>query len=131
MSTFKRYQADLILLEQVKETLGQEDKVLSLNNATRRIQQVTVIDVTITCHMSFRRFPFEAQSCPFEVLDVERPPVGIFKMVTSEIQFSNWPLSFSPTESEFEYKVYCTKALQEANYVLTIALNFSGLPPPG
>ena len=79
--------------------------MLSLNNATGMIQQVTVIDVTITCHMSFRRFPFEAQSCPFEVLDVERPPVGIFKMVTSEIQFSNWPHSFSPTESEFEYKV--------------------------
>ena len=75
-----------------------------LNNGT--IQQVVVTDVTITCPMTFTSFPFDTQNCPFEILDVERPPLDFFRMVTSEIQFSEWPRQFSPTASEFEYQVF-------------------------
>ena len=89
----------------MKQVLGRKDNVLMLNNATKTIQQTVVIDIKITCPMTFTRFPFDTQSCPFEILDLERPPVDIFRMITSKIQFSEWPRPFSPTESEFEYKV--------------------------
>ena len=91
----------------MKKFLSREDNVLMLNNGT--IQQVVVTDVTITCPMTFTSFPFDTQSCPFEILDVERPPLDFFRMVTSEIQFSEWPRPFSPTASEFEYQVFWAK----------------------
>ena len=75
-----------------------------INNET--IQQALVTDVTITCPMTFTSFPFDTQSCPFEILDIERPPFDFFRMVTTEIQFSDWPRPFSPTASEFEYEVF-------------------------
>ena len=91
----------------MKKFLSREDNVLMLNNGT--IQQVVVTDVTITCPMTFTSFPFDTQSCPFEILDVERPPLDFFRMVTSQIQFSDWPRPFSPTASEFEYQVFWAK----------------------
>ena len=90
----------------MKKVLGREDNVLWLNNGTRMIQQAVVIDVTVTCPMTFRSFPFDAQNCPLEVLDVERSPVEFFRMETAMAKFSDWPHLFSPTESEFEYEVF-------------------------
>ena len=86
--------------------LGSEDNILILHNTTQTIQQVFVLDVTITCAMNFKAFPFDSQSCPFEFLDVERPPVDFFRMVTSTVEFTDWPRPFSPTASEFDYEVF-------------------------
>ena len=85
--------------------LGSEDNILILHNTTQTIQQVFVLDVTITCAMNFKAFSFDSQSCPFELLDVERPPVDFFTMVTSTVEFTIWPRPFSPTASEFDYQV--------------------------
>jgi len=88
----------------VEKVLGSEDNILILHNTTQTIQQVFVLDVTITCSMKFKAFPFDSQSCPFEVLDIERPPVDFFSMVTSTVGFTDWPRPFSPTVSGFDYE---------------------------
>ena len=92
--------------QQVEKVLGSEDNILILHNTTQTIQQVFVLDVTITCAMKFKAFPFDSQSCPFELLDIERPPVDFFRMVTSTVEFTDWPRPFSPTASEFDYEVF-------------------------
>ena len=110
--------------------LGSEDSILILHNTTQTIQQVFVLDVTITCAMNFKAFPFDSQSCPFELLDIERPPVDFFTMVTSTVEFTDWPRPFSPTASEFDYEVFFyIKECSILHLQSNDALKFSGFPP--
>ena len=77
----------------MKQVLGRKDNVLMLNNATKTIQQTVVIDVMITCPMTFTRFPFDTQSCTMEFLQAEKsvrliPEETLFLLESSSLDLT-------------------------------------------
>ena len=96
---------DCHIQHQVKEVFGKEDLLLFFDKENRTVRQYGTIDVTISCIMTFRMFPYDSQDCLFEMVAMDRTKVEFLKMTTSLVEFATWPRQFSPTASEFEYKV--------------------------
>ena len=95
----------------MKEVFGQEDFLLFFDKNKNRVYRLSTFDATINCKMTFKMFPYDSQDCFFQMVEIERTEVDHLKMSTSVVQFETWPHQFSPTVSEFEYKVK-TKPVQ-------------------
>ena len=101
---------------------NQKDGALQLlelsRNATKNVIAKTTSDITLSCPMDFSKFPFDQQSCKFEMI-LDEVLNGNLTIQTGAVMFTAQVVQqkFEPSEFSYDYKV------QEHNFEPNIFLS--------
>ena len=82
-------------------------QILELSrNAPTNVITKTTSDVTLSCPMDFAKFPFDQQSCIFEMI-LDEVLNGNLTIYTGEVMFTAQIVQqkFEPSEFSYDYKV--------------------------
>ena len=89
---------------------NQKDGALQLlelsRNATKNVIAKTTSDITLSCPMDFSKFPFDQQSCKFEMI-LDEVLNGNLTIQTGAVMFTAQIVQqkFEPSEFSYDYKV--------------------------
>ena len=89
---------------------NQKDGALQLlelsRNATKNVIAKTTSDITLSCPMDFSKFPFDQQSCKFEMI-LDEVLNGNLTIQTGVVMFTAQIVQqkFEPSEFSYDYKV--------------------------
>ena len=76
-----------------------------VNNVNKNMAKTTS-DITLSCPMDFAKFPFDQQSCIFEMI-LDEVLNGNLTIYTGEVMFTAQIVQqkFEPSEFSYDYKV--------------------------
>ena len=83
-------------------------------NETMRVKYLTDMELTLSCSMRFKLFPFDEQYCDLTMYEVHLPPSERFNMTDKALKLGRFS-NFSPTVRDYKYTL---NPLLEASFIV-------------
>ena len=93
---------------QIKKAYENQEvlNIIKSSPSQQTIMFYTEIEITLACPMTFMQFPFDEQTCDFNLMDMGLNSVQNMKFNTKVVGLGQAPFSsFKPTVREFEYEL--------------------------
>ena len=78
-------------------------KLRKNESAPMVVTYVSLNEITLTCPMKFKRFPFDEQYCDLNIYDLHAPPSEKFNMTTRRMKLGSHFADFYPTVRDYAY----------------------------
>ena len=91
---------------EVKKAYANQEVLQLMKNQSMVVRYFSETELTLSCSMKFKRFPFDEQYCDLHVFELHAPPSDIFNMTTQKIELGSHFSDFDPTVRDYEYTIH-------------------------
>ena len=87
----------------LKKAYSNQEVMKLKKNQSTVVTHISDNEITLTCPMNFKRFPFDEQFCDLNIFELHIPPSKEFNMTTRKIELGSHFSDFLPTVRDYEY----------------------------
>ena len=87
----------------LKKAYSNQEVMKLKKNQSTVVTHISDNEITLTCPMNFKRFPFDEQYCDLHIFELHMPPSKKFNITTQKMKLGSNFRDFLPTVRDYEY----------------------------